>query len=143
MGMNKRMYTLQSNPEELRNFFRLYNYEHFLHKLHLLQRCYQVEKDEAVKKMIMVEIHFLFFQVAEVLFSFAFLLRRHDESEFLLALSFSGDGKGNKSHYHLNIGAAIENLDEDSDIFDDVSVNIDQKGKKDDVRVVNYLDYLF
>ena len=120
-----------------KDFFNCYDCDHFLKKLELLDRCYGLEDDEKTKKMIVKEIHFLFFHLTETLFNFIFLLRKYKEREIWMALSFC-DHK--KSSYYTNISKMINELDEESEIFQDGNVSNCHKKQKENM---NYLQYLF
>jgi len=113
MAKEKPIKTLLINdPEYLqKTFYSQYKPEHWFYRFELLRRCHENDatsttlfenwKDEYcqedLKKMLRIEMHFLYFQMVETLFELIFAISSHDSRELWLALSFSGN---HQTGYH-------------------------------------------
>ena len=148
-------YRITGKSEELyTQFFQIYDYEHLRYKLRFLNACYDSDEVlsgfagsdnplgdfrkwdiEKAKKMIRTESHFLFFQVVEVLFSFIFLMRKH-EKEIWPALVFCN---GKNSPYYFDIYQSIKTLNKDSVIFQPGRVQYEEG----DIVEMTFVEYLF
>ncbi len=90
-----------------KEFYRTYNPGYWLYKIHLLKNSHdnyesindalktnlsEVE-DDAYKRMLRTELHFLYFQMVETLFEIIFALSRpgFDNRDLWIALTFSSD----------------------------------------------------
>ena len=137
-----------------KSFFKNYNIDYWLYKICILKECHDnsnkvfdiITKDlidtdiEDFRKILRLELHFLYFHLIETLFTLYFNVCKFPNTQLWLALAFSND---QDTYFYLDIYKMIKDYKEgkllDFDVKKAIQVNFD--GKVDKITLLKFAFY--